>query len=57
MVNYKDIDPNSTKWYILSCKVAREFCPPIYPCKKCNYPVIQGYCCENCGDNNPSEDY
>lgn len=34
---------------------ARSYCPPIYPCKECGYPVIQGYCCNNCGCSDPSK--
>lgn len=33
--------------------LAREYCPPIYPCAKCGHPVIDGYCCAFCGDSNP----
>lgn len=28
--------------------------PNIYRCKKCGYPVIDGYCCTYCGDSSPS---
>ena len=28
---------------------------PVYPCRKCGGAVRDGYCCERCGDNNPSE--
>lgn len=24
-----------------------------YPCQKCGWPVIKGYCCGTCGDSNP----
>lgn len=27
----------------------------INECQKCGHPVISGYCCVYCGDNNPSE--
>jgi hypothetical protein len=29
--------------------------PTVYPCMKCGWPVRHGFCCETCGDNNPSE--
>lgn len=29
--------------------------PRIYPCKKCGWPVVDGYICETCGDHNPYE--
>lgn len=35
-------------------KLARDFCPPIYPCKECGYPVINGYCCIYCGSTDPN---
>ena len=25
----------------------------VFPCGKCNYPVIDGYCCTTCGDEDP----
>lgn len=27
----------------------------IIQCKKCGAAVNRGYCCDNCGDTNPSE--
>lgn len=36
-------------------KLAIDFVPPIYPCEKCGYPVIQGYGCCYCGDSAPYE--
>ncbi len=29
----------------------------IRKCKKCGYPGVAGYCCNHCGDVNPSETY
>jgi hypothetical protein len=37
-------------------KLAIDFCPTIYPCKKCGYPVISGYRCTYCNDTNPNEE-
>lgn len=34
--------------------LALNYCPKIYPCKKCGDPVITGYCCRWCGDNSPN---
>lgn len=47
-------DPDSKEWENLANKMARYFCPTIYPCKTCNYPVVSGYCCTECKDNDPS---
>lgn len=45
----------SDEWYIEAGRLARNYCPTIYACKKCSYPVVEGYCCTYCGDVNPSE--
>lgn len=50
-----NIDPDGKYWEKLANEMARAFAPDIYPCCKCNHPVITGYCCTNCGDDNPSE--
>lgn len=34
---------------------ALSYAPHIHACKKCGWPVIYGYCCTYCGDDNPSE--
>ena len=33
---------------------AMQFCPRIYPCKTCGWPVVDGYVCTTCGDTDPS---
>lgn len=48
------IEPYSDIYYRRLNQVARDFCPRIYPCKKCGSPVADGYCCTYCGDNDPS---
>jgi hypothetical protein len=50
----KEIEPYSEEWHSLAYHTARSFCPRIYPCGKCKHPVLSGYCCEYCGDSNPS---
>jgi methionyl-tRNA synthetase len=45
----------SDEWYIEAGRLARNYCPTIYDCKKCSYPVVSGYQCTYCGDTNPSE--
>lgn len=47
--------PYTPAWEALANNEARGYCPNIYPCQKCGYPVIYGYCCGSCGDSNPSE--
>ena len=51
----KTPDPRTPEWQRLADKVARSFVADIYPCGKCGYPVIPGFCCTGCGDTNPSE--
>ena len=45
----------SPEWERVANNIARSFCPSIYPCGKCEYPVVDGYCCTSCGDTNPRE--
>ena len=54
MNKLKPIIEGGIYWNKVAGDMARDFCPPIYACKKCSYPVIEGYCCEFCGDSNPS---
>lgn len=35
------------------CKLALSYCPTIYPCIHCGYPVVDGYCCEYCDSASP----
>lgn len=46
--------PYSAKWEKLADQQARGYCPTIYPCQKCGFPVIKGYVCGSCGDSDPS---
>jgi hypothetical protein len=48
------IEPYGREYEDLAYRLARSYCPPIYPCRHCSHPVIQGYCCEHCGSDNPS---
>lgn len=47
------IERDSIRWQKLAAAIAMNFCPAIYACKQCNYPVILGYCCEFCGTGEP----
>jgi hypothetical protein len=50
----KKIEP-PTAWQYkqASINLAFDYCPPIHNCKKCGWPVIDGYCCRTCGDSDP----
>jgi hypothetical protein len=47
------IEPYSNRWEQLANEQARSYAPEIYPCVKCGYPVISGYCCNFCNNENP----
>lgn len=47
--------PYDDEWYIEAGRLARNYCPTIFACKKCGMPCVNGYCCTYCGDSNPSE--
>ena len=34
-------------------RLARSFAPKIYECRKCGWPVADGYICMTCGCTNP----
>jgi hypothetical protein len=34
--------------------IARQFAPPIRTCAECGWPVLKGYCCNHCGNTDPS---
>ncbi len=36
-------------------RILLDFCPSIYSCQKCGWPVVDGYCCGKCGDSEPYE--
>jgi len=47
------MEPYSPEWQREAGALARSYAPPIYPCKKCSHPVVQGYCCTTCGTSEP----
>jgi hypothetical protein len=49
----KEITPYTSTWYAMANEVARDYAPPIRPCKDCGGPVIKGYCCTRCGSVDP----
>lgn len=48
-------EPFTDGWEKAADRVARNYAPEAYPCGKCGYPVLRGYCCTRCGDSNPDE--
>ncbi len=46
--------PTKKQYAAARIQEALNFAPSIYPCQKCGWPVVQGYCCTNCGDGDPS---
>jgi hypothetical protein len=49
----KKYKPNTPAWERKANSIARSWAPPIRPCKTCGYPVVDGYCCNNCGCIDP----
>lgn len=49
--------PYTEAWERSANNLARSYCPNIYPCGDCGYPVIRGYCCTSCQSSDPSEAY
>jgi hypothetical protein len=41
------------EWEQAANRLARSAAPEIYYCKKCGAPVLDGYCCTYCGDEDP----
>jgi hypothetical protein len=48
--------PTKEQYQVARARAAISFAPEMYPCKKCGWPVLNGYCCNTCGDTNPSEE-
>lgn len=52
----RKIKPPTPKQYELSeITLAMRWTPQMYPCAKCQWPVVDGYCCSTCGDSNPQQ--
>ncbi len=52
----KRLKAGSRAWIKEATQVAILYAPIIYPCGKCNYPVVDGYVCINCNDSAPYQD-
>lgn len=46
---------DSAEWRRKALIAASRFSPPVYPCGACGEPVVDGYCCNACGDANPKK--
>lgn len=46
--------PTREQYNAVLLQIAMEYMPSTYACKKCAWPVIKGYTCRTCGDDNPS---
>jgi hypothetical protein len=47
--------PTDEQYKQEAMRVRLSYAPRVFPCMKCGWPVRDGYCCNYCGDNNPSE--
>jgi len=52
----RKVKPHTLVWERKANWLARSFAPPIFACKKCGNPVVQGYCCIYCGDSDPESE-
>lgn len=48
-------DPEGRAYERAANELARSYCPRLYPCRKCGWPVADGYCCQTCGTGTPYE--
>ena len=53
-MNRPDPPKDATEYSVAKYRLAIDWCPQIYPCMKCKWPVIKGHCCTHCGDADPS---
>ena len=47
--------PYSPAWERAADALARTFAPDILPCRACRQPVVTGYACTWCGNENPRQ--
>jgi hypothetical protein len=47
--------PTQAEYDKAEVAIALSWCPEIYACKKCGWPVIEGYCCTTCGNATPDQ--
>ena len=45
--------PTNAQYKTARLKLALNYAPDIYACKKCGWPVIDGCCCGTCRDSSP----
>lgn len=53
MVKKAKMEYDSPEYKSAMMRVAMDFCPEIYPCYHCGYPVAEGYCCSSCHSSSP----
>lgn len=47
--------PTQAEYEKRRLQILLSYAPRTYPCGSCGWPVIDGYCCNTCGDTNPRE--
>jgi hypothetical protein len=53
MGSNKIAPPTDEQYQARRLEIVLSYAPRIYACAKCKWPVIDGYCCNTCGDKNP----
>ena len=48
------IAPPTREQYERRCnQIMYSYRPTMYPCQVCQWPVVEGFCCDTCGTSNP----
>jgi hypothetical protein len=43
-------------WLKDAAMLAFSYCPTIFHCRHCDYPVVDGYGCSHCGSDDPGSE-
>lgn len=49
----KKFNGTQNDWDKMALELRLSLAPEVYACKKCGYPVIEGYCCTHCQTSSP----
>jgi|WetSurSiteA1Bulk_404760.scaffolds.fasta_scaffold336646_2 hypothetical protein len=51
----KKFKGSGEQWLKAAAILAFSYVPTVYHCQHCEYPVVEGYCCPNCGADDPGD--
>lgn len=49
--------PTESEYERAAVSLALSYAPRVRQCMKCGWPTLDGYCCNYCGDTNPSSEH